>query len=85
MALDGKPPVSMNYVVRTDPFMEKIYRQHADTDNAFPGAVDSAHIWEYDLPENLERGLHSIVIESEDEFGQRQRGVFTFELAGMSQ
>ncbi len=83
--LDAGNPVSMQYVVRTDPFMEKIFRQYANTDNAFPRAVGSAHIWEYELPTNLNPGLHNIVVESEDEFGQQQRGVFTFELIGISQ
>jgi len=83
--LDAGNPVSMQYVVRTDPFMEKIFRQYANTDNAFPRAVASAHIWEYELPTNLNPGLHNIVVESEDEFGQQQRGVFTFELIGISQ
>lgn len=85
MELDAGNPVSMQYVVRTDPFMEKIFRQYANTDNAFPRAVGSAHIWEYELPTNLNPGLHNIVVESEDEFGQQQRGVFTFELIGISQ
>jgi hypothetical protein len=85
IALDAGNPVSMQYVVRTDPFMEKIVRQYADTDSAFTSAVGSAHIWEYELPTNLIPGLHNIVVESEDEFGQQQRGVFTFELIGISQ
>ena len=70
----------MRYVVRTDPFMEKAYRQRADTRDAFPAPTTSAHIWEFDLPENLEPGIHSVVVESEDEFEQQQSGVLSFEV-----
>ena len=80
LSLDGGPLTPMRYVVRTDPFMEKAYKQLADTPDAFPRPTRSAHIWEFDLPENLEPGIHSVVVESEDEFGQHQRGVLSFEV-----
>jgi hypothetical protein len=83
VSLDGGPSMPMRYVVRTDPFMEKAYRRLADTQDAFPTPKVSAHIWEFDLPENLEPGIHSVVVESEDEFGQHQRGVFSFEVTGV--
>ena len=74
----------MRYVVRTDPFVERAYTQLADTPEAFPRPAVSAHIWEFDLPEGLEAGLHSVVVESEDEFGQRHRGVLSFEIMGVA-
>ena len=80
LSLDGGPLTPMRYVVRTDPFMEKAYRQLADTRYAFPTPATSAHIWEFDLPVNLEPGIHSVVVESEDEFEQQQRGVLSFEV-----
>ena len=80
LSLDGGPLTPMRYVVRTDPFMEKAYRQLADTRYAFPAPATSAHIWEFDLPVNLEPGIHSVVVESEDEFEQQQRGVLSFEV-----
>ena len=51
-----------------------------DTPDAYPAPALSAHIWEFDLPEDLEAGLHSVVVESEDEFRQRHRGVLSFEV-----
>ena len=80
LSLDGAAPMPMRYVVRTDPFMESSFRRFADTDDAFVPPATSAHIWEFDLPEGLEPGIHSVVVESEDEFGQQQRGVLSFEL-----
>jgi len=80
LSLDGGRLMPMRYVVRTDPFMERAYRRFADTPDAYPIPKVSAHIWEFDVPEDLEPGIHSVVVESEDEFGQRQRGVFSFEV-----
>ncbi|MDH3207560.1 MAG: calcineurin-like phosphoesterase C-terminal domain-containing protein, partial [Gemmatimonadota bacterium] len=82
LSLDGGPLMPMRYVVRTDPFVERAYALLADTPEAFPGPAVSAHIWEFDLPDDVEAGLHSLVVESEDEFGQRHRGVLSFEVMG---
>ena len=80
LSLDDGPPAQMRYVVRTDPYVEAAYRRFADTDQAYVPPAPSAHIWEYDLPEDLAPGLHTVVVETEDEFGQRQRGVLSFEV-----
>lgn len=79
-SLDGGPRLSMQYTVRTDPFAEKAYQRFLDTDSAFSSPTLSSHIWEAELGNELSTGLHSIVVTSEDEFGQRQRGNFTFEV-----
>lgn len=71
---------AMRYVVRTDPFVEKTFARYAETGEAFPSPEPSAHIWEYELPASLSTGIHHLLVESEDEFGQKQRGVFTFEV-----
>lgn len=80
MSLDGAAPVPMRYVIRTDPYVERAHQRLAGTDEAVPPARASAHIWEQDLPADLGLGLHSVVVQTEDEFGQRRRGVLTFEL-----
>ncbi|MCZ6675238.1 MAG: calcineurin-like phosphoesterase C-terminal domain-containing protein, partial [Verrucomicrobia bacterium] len=85
LSLDDGPLKSMSYTVRTDPFFEKIYAQYVDTDNAYPSPEASAHIWEYELPTNLDVGVHTIVVQTMDEFGQQQRGVLTFEITGVAQ
>ena len=71
LSLDGGPLTPMRYVVRTDPFVDKAYSQLVGTPDAFPAPAASSHIWEFDLPEDLEPGLHSVVVESEDEFEQQ--------------
>lgn len=80
ISLDGGPPTPMRYVVRTDPFMERAFERFAGTENAFAAPEPSLHIWEFDLPDSLGPGLHSVVVTTEDEFGQEHRGVFSFEL-----
>ena len=80
ISLDGGPPTPMRYVVRTDPFMERAFERFAGTENAFSPPEPSLHIWEFDLPDSLGPGLHSVVVTTEDEFGQEHRGVLSFEL-----
>jgi hypothetical protein len=82
LSLDGGPPIPMRYAARTDPFVARAYREYSGIQSAFPAPAASAHIWEFDLPPDLESGLHRVVVESEDEFGQRQRGVLSFEVSG---
>lgn len=80
VSLDGSQVQEMAYSVRTDPFVERVHVRFADSDDAFGSARRSSHIWQWSLPEKLSPGLHYVVITSEDEFGQRQRGNFSFEV-----
>jgi hypothetical protein len=80
VSIDGSPEELMTYTIRTDPFVESQYAKFLNTDDAYSTPVLSSHIWEYRLPTILNNGLHSIVITSEDEFGQKQTDTFTFEI-----
>ena len=79
-SIDGGPEILMNYRVRVDPFVGRLYQEYLNTDNAYPTPDRSSHIWELEIPNNLSIGLHHIVVRSTDEFGQSHRGSFTFEL-----
>ena len=79
-SIDGNPERIMTYTVRTDPFIEALYEEFRNTDDAYPTPDRSSHVWELTIPENLSTGLHHIVVRSTDEFGQSQHGAFTFEL-----
>jgi len=70
----------MSYKVRTDPFIESLYRRYEGTEDRFSTPDRSAHIWELALPKNLGAGLHHLVVTSRDEFEQTRRGAFTFEI-----
>ncbi|MFT7471456.1 MAG: hypothetical protein ACI8XU_001352 [Kiritimatiellia bacterium] len=78
--IDGGEARAMTYVVRTDPFVERLDRLYQDTDSEYSPAARSAHIWEMNLPDDLGEGLHTVEIKSEDEFGQRREGAMTFEI-----
>lgn len=79
-SLNDAAPELMNYTVRTDPYVERVHAQYAESDSAYGRPVRSSHIWEANLPTSLTPGLHQVIVTSEDEFGQRQRGTFTFEV-----
>ncbi len=79
-SLDGAEFIPMRYTVRTDPYVERIHARFAESESATGDPTRSSHIWEAELPDNLPAGLHHVVVETEDEFGQRQRGTFTFEI-----
>lgn len=78
--IDNGPRLEMTYTVRTDPYFERLQQTYANTDSAFGSAQRSSHIWELALPSDMAPGLHHVEVTSLDEFGQRQRGHFTFEI-----
>jgi hypothetical protein len=79
-SIDGEEAQAMTYVVRTDPFVERLDSRYLNTDSEYSPAARSAHIWEMNLPDGLDEGLHTVEIESEDEFGQQREGAMTFEI-----
>jgi len=79
-SVDGGAEQAMRYTVRTDPYVERVHSAYEGTDDSFGSARRSSHIWELPLPDSLTPGLHHVVVTTLDEFGQRQRGNFTFEI-----
>lgn len=82
ISIDGAPIQAMKYTVRTDPHLERVFQQLFNTDDAIGRPTRSAHIWDYGLSENMTKGIHRVEVYSEDEFGQNQKGTFSFELIG---
>tara|TARA_B100001146_G_scaffold124397_1_gene109138 strand:+ start:508 stop:2253 length:1746 start_codon:yes stop_codon:yes gene_type:complete len=80
LSLDGSPEQAMVYTVRTDPYVERIYQELLDKDSQIGPPTRSSHIWEYQLPSSLPVGIHRVEVFTEDEFGQQQRGTFSFEV-----
>ena len=78
-SIDDNERTAMNYTIRTDPFIENLSK-YKDTENAYSGVSRSSHIWEINLPENLNPGLHSIKVDTLDEYGQRRNAAMTFEI-----
>lgn len=80
MSLNGGERQAMIYTVRTDPFAEHVHAQHAETGEATGEPQRSSHIWQLALPA-LPAGIHRVEVFSEDEFGQHQHGVLSFEIS----
>ncbi|MDP6537542.1 MAG: calcineurin-like phosphoesterase C-terminal domain-containing protein [Gammaproteobacteria bacterium] len=80
LSLDGANMTEMTYTVRTDPHAERIFQRLSDTSDAIGRPTRSAHIWEFQLPDELSSGIHRVEVISEDEFGQIQWGTFSFEI-----
>ncbi|OGT74061.1 MAG: hypothetical protein A3H44_13030 [Gammaproteobacteria bacterium RIFCSPLOWO2_02_FULL_57_10] len=80
LSLNGAERQPMTYVVRTDPFVERVHAQLQDTDQAIGAPTLSAHIWQLPLPDTLSPGVHRIEVFSEDEFGQHGHRAFSFEI-----
>lgn len=79
-SIDGGEAQTMTYAVRTDPFVDRLDSRYQDTDSEYSPAARSAHIWEMNLPNGLDEGLHTVRIRTEDEFGQQREGAMTFEI-----
>ena len=79
-SIDRGEAQTMTYAVRTDPFVERLSSKYQESETEYSAAARSAHIWEIELPEGLAAGLHSIEIQSKDEFGQQREGAMTFEI-----
>lgn len=80
LSLNGAERQPMTYVVRTDPFVERVHEQLQGTDQAIGAPTLSAHIWQLPLPTTLSPGVHRIEVFSEDEFGQHGHRAFSFEI-----
>lgn len=79
-SIDGGREQALTYTVRTDPLVERLSRNYQGTESEYSDATRSAHIWQMDLPSDLNEGLHLIEVTSEDEFGQTRAGTMTFEI-----
>ncbi len=55
-ALNGESAIAMdyNYTVRTDLYIERMAQLLLDSDAAFGNAAQSSHIWQAELPAELE-------------------------------
>lgn len=80
ISIDGGEYVTMTNVLRTDPFLVRLRARFAGTENALSSPQPSSHIWEYTLP-TLEAGLHVLRVRAEDEFGQKSKSSFSFEVS----
>lgn len=79
VSIDGQGFAAMQPVLRSDPFMQRLFERFAGTSDAFSAPQPSSHLWEHPLP-SLKAGLHSVRVRTLDEFGQTADKALAFEL-----
>jgi hypothetical protein len=75
-----RPPVKMERIVRTDPFVEEVFARNEATKKPWVKAEPSSHIWSARLPSDLEAGTHCIGVRVIDEYGREHRDHLVVEL-----
>ena len=80
--IGDRAPVTMQRVVRSDPFVEEVFARNEATKKPWVKAEPSSHIWSARLPRELEAGTHSIAVRAVDEYGRERRDHLIVELTG---
>jgi 3',5'-cyclic AMP phosphodiesterase CpdA len=75
-----RPPVTMERVVRPDPFVEEVFARNEATKKPWVKAEPSSHIWSARLPADLEAGTHCIAVRALDDYGREHRDHLIVEL-----
>jgi hypothetical protein len=78
--IGGRPPVTMERVVRPDPFVEEVFARNEATKKPWVKAEPSSHIWSARLPADLEAGTHCIAVRALDDYGREHRDHLVVEL-----
>jgi hypothetical protein len=80
--IGNRAPVTMQRVVRSDPFVEEVFARNEATKKPWVKAEPSSHIWSARLPRELEAGTHCIAVRAVDEYGRERRDHLIVELTG---
>jgi hypothetical protein len=79
ISLDGQAPENMQYIERTDPYYERLFKKFEGTADSFASPAVSSHIWQYPVPKQAS-GLHYATVYAKDEFGFESQKTMTFEI-----
>jgi len=77
-----RQPITMERVVRPDPFVEEVYARNEATKKPWVKAEACSHIWSARLPGDLEAGTHCIAVRVVDEYGREHRDHLVLEVTG---
>ena len=73
-------PVEMKRVARSDPYVEELFRRHAETIKSWVKPEPSSHLWVAPLPPGLAAGAHTLSVRAEDEYGAVHEGSRVIEI-----
>ena len=77
---DAAPFVKMQKTLMKDPFMERL---HVNFDSTYANWIrpqPSTHIWSASLPQEIERGVHTISVRARDRYGNVFEQAVIFEV-----
>jgi hypothetical protein len=75
-----RDPISMQRVIRPDPFVEEEFARNEATKKPWVKAEPSSHVWAARLPHDLEPGTHRIAVRVVDEYGREHLDNLVMEL-----
>ena len=78
--LDGKAMAQPISKARVDPLTKDLFARAGSTLKPWVKAEVSSHIWEVDIPYDLEPGLHRISVNVDDAYGRPHRQNLIFEV-----
>jgi hypothetical protein len=67
----GSEPIAMERAPICDPFVARLFAEHAAAQKPWVRAVPSSHVWKAPLPRDLEPGAHCVTVKAEDEYSRR--------------
>lgn len=78
--IDALAPAAMNQQVMKSPFFDELLKNNRDKFQSWINPCLSNHFWTSPLPADLKPGLHTIVVSTTDQFGNRFSGKAIFEI-----
>ena len=82
IAAAGPQPFAMDRAEICDPFVARLFAEHAPTQKPWVRAVPSSHVWRAPLPTGLRPGAHRITVKALDEYGRRLGTHLVVEVVG---
>ena len=81
----GAQATPMRHAAARDPYVDRLFAEHASVQKPWVRAVPSSHIWKAPLPAGLRPGTHCVTVKAADEYGRRHSAHVLLEIAGGSQ
>lgn len=78
---DG-PMLPMSLTHRADPKVNELFARNVATKKSWVNAIPSTHLFEADLPDDLQAGVHTLSVEAIDEFGKVHHAHAVLEITG---
>ena len=80
----GAQATPMHRAAVSDPYIDRLFAEHASVQKPWVRAVPSSHIWKAPLPLGLRPGAHCVTVKAADEYGRRHSAHVLLEIASAS-